>query len=102
MAERRRASSSVRKRYAWITQPVCGKSFRSSSWMANIESSVVWSSASRVTVVPIAAAASTTGRTFARASSWPFSRAWPNIESLTDISALVPWPSSFRRPTSSR
>ncbi|WP_443044613.1 hypothetical protein [Streptomyces sp. DHE17-7] len=44
--------------------------------MANIESRVVWSSASRVTVVPIAAAASTTGRTFFRASSWPPSSAW--------------------------
>ena len=52
-----------------MTQPVCGKSFRSTSWMANIESRVVWSSASSVTVVPMAAAASTTGRTLARASS---------------------------------
>lgn len=85
-----------------MTQPVCGKSFRSSSWMANIESRVVWSSASRVTVVPIAAAASTTGRTLARASSWPPSSAWPNIESFTDISALVPWPRTLRRSISSR
>src|SRR5690606_24351049 len=65
-----RASSSVRYRYAWVTQPVCGTSRRSSSWTANIESRVVWSSASRVTVVPMAAAASTTGRTLGSARWW--------------------------------
>ncbi len=85
-----------------MTQPVCGKSFRSSSWMANIESRVVWSSASRVTVVPMAAAASTTGRTLASASSWPLSSACPNMDSLTDISALVPSSSSLSRSMSFR
>lgn len=85
-----------------MTQPVWGKSFRSSSWMANIESRVVWSSASSVTVVPISAAASTTGRTLARASSWPPSSAWPNMESFTDISARVPSSSGLSRSISSR
>ncbi|CAM5664386.1 hypothetical protein SALBM217S_09353 [Streptomyces griseoloalbus] len=85
-----------------MTQPVPGKSFRSSSWMANIESRVVWSSASRVTVVPISAAVSTTGRTLARASSWPPGSAWPNIDSFTDISARGPSSSGFSRSISSR
>ncbi len=85
-----------------MTQPVCGKSFRSSSWMANIESRVVWSSASRVTVVPMAAAASTTGRTLPSASSWPPSSAWPNMDSLTDISTRSPSCSSLRWSISAR
>ena len=85
-----------------MTQPVCGKSCRSSSWIANIESRVVWSSASRVTVVPMAAAASTTGRTLASASSCPPGRDCPNIDSLTDISTRLPRPSSASLATSAR
>ena len=48
-----------------------GCSLRSSARTASVESTVRWSSMSRVTVVPIAVAASTTGRTSSSARSCP-------------------------------
>ena len=54
-----------------MTAPVDGKSWRSSVRTANVESVVVWSSMSRVTVVPASAADWQMARAFARAIRSP-------------------------------
>src|SRR5215218_8496196 len=97
------ASSSVRKSIACRTAPVPGCSLRSSARAASVESTVRWSSMSRVTVVPMAVAASTTGRTVPRAMSWP-SRpsACPHAESFIETSAAGPSPSGARPSSRAR
>ena len=57
--------------------------------MLSVESVVVWSSMSRVTVVPALRAARQIARAFSRAIFSPLSgSAWPIALSLTDTSAL--------------
>ncbi len=64
---------------------------------------VVWSSASRVTVVPALRAARQIRRAFSRASLWPTSgRACPIAESLTLTSALRARPASESASSSCR
>ena len=83
-----RQSASVRCSMAWSTAPVSGKSLRSSRRIASVESVVVWSSMSRVTVVPALRAARQMVRAFSSAILWPSSgRNWPMALSLTDTSA---------------
>ncbi len=85
-------SDSVRCRYACSTAPTQGKSARSSRSTARVESVVVWSSMSSVTVVPAPAAASQMARALSRAIFSPSApSACPTADSFTDTSTRPPW-----------
>ena len=63
--------------------------------MLSVESVVVWSSMSRVTVVPAARAASQIANALSSATFSPSpGSAWPTAESLTDTSAPAVSPPS--------
>ena len=69
----------------------------------SVESVVVWSSMSRVTVVPREEAFSAMARAFSRAIFSPSpASAWPTAESFTETSALAVSPASPRAASSSR
>ncbi len=75
-----------------MTAPTHGKSLRSSRRTDSVESVVVWSSMSRVTVVPAIWAATQMARAFSRAICSPsVGRDWPIALSLTLTSAAPNW-----------
>ena len=82
------------------TAPVSGKSCRRSRRISSVESVVVWSSMSSVTVVPALRAAEQIVRALSRATLSPSSgSAWPTADSFTDTSAPAVSPAAASAPS---